>query len=373
MRFNVSDDDKGPQATVLVEGFQNSWLSASGSGFSGDASQFEGFEIQNYAGLNNGDAMVMYNRYVYNTGGSSMSMNALSKLNNFYYRFEADSTYKRLEVDVDKAGTLVQNEINGNAGNNATFAPGNIYQIPCYFRSTANKDKFYFAIPYYYWDGTRSYNKSLIVSAVRPSSSATKLDVNRYTSTAMCGNSWNQTASYQVINGVYYSLDTNWVYNVNTGSGSQVTALTKKDMGFANETPQPDVVYTISSDTSWGGSKQIFVSKDYLYVKAPAAQGSWTGTSNPGDSLDRYDPANFSTSASVGQMLGAPLSILASSGNISVQSISSSAADNILKVVGRKTDDPDLVKVYGAIDAAGLLTWAAQKSTTYSPVTIVKL
>lgn len=72
-------------------------------------------------------------------------------------------------------------------------------------------------------------------------------------------------------------------------------------------------------------------------------------------------------------MLGAPLSILASSGNISVQSVSSSSADNVLKVVGRKTDDPDLVKVYGAIDAAGLLTWAAQKSTTYSPVTIVKL
>lgn len=372
MRFDLSDDNKGPQATVLVEGFQNSWLSTSGSGFSGDASQFEGFEIQNYAGLNNGDAMVMYNRYVYSTG-SSMSMNALSKLNNFYYRFEADSTYKRLEVDVAKAGTLVQQEINGNSGNNATFAPGNIYQIPCYFRSTANKDKFYFAIPYYYWDGTRSYNKSLIVSAVRPSASDTKLDVNRYTSTAMCGNSWNQTASYQVINGVYYSLDTNWVYNPSNGSGSQVTALTKKDMGFATETPVADVVYTISSDTSWGGSKQIFVSKDYLYIKAPAAQGSWTGTSSPGDSLDRYDPANFTIFAPVGQMLGAPVSVLASSGNISVQSVSSSSTDNILKVVGRKTDDPDLVKVYGAIDAAGLLTWAAQQTTTYSPVTIVKL
>ncbi|MBU3556854.1 hypothetical protein ICN18_04350 [Polynucleobacter sp. Ross1-W9] len=372
MRFDLSDDNKGPQATVLVEGFQNSWLSASGSGFSGDASQFEGFEIQNYAGLNNGDSMVMYNRYVYNTGGSSMSMTPLSKLNNFYYRFEADSSYKRLEVDVDKAGTLVQQEINGNAGNNATFAPGNIYQIPCYFRSTANKDKFYFAIPYYYWDGTRSYNKSLIVSAVRPSASASKLDVNRYTSTAMCGNSWNQTASYQIINGIYYSLDTNWVYNVNNGSGSQVTALTKKDMGFATETPVADVVYTISSDTSWGGSKQIFVSKDYLYIKAPNA-GGWTGTSTPGDSLDRYDPAQFDKTRSVGQQLGTALSILRNSDNISVQSIASTSGDNILKVVGRRTDDADLVKVYGTVDEAGLLSWAAQKSTTYSPVTIVKL
>ena len=186
-------------------------------------------------------------------------------------------------------------------------------------------------------------------------------------------NSWNQTASYQVINGVYYSLDTNWVYDVNTGSGSQVTALTKKDMGFATETPLPDVVYTISSDTSWGGSKQIFVSKDYLYVKAPSAPGSWTGNSNPGDSLDRYDPTRFDKTRSVGQQLGTALSILANSNNISVQSVASTATDNILKVVGRKTDDPDLVKVYGTVDDAGLLTWAAQKSTTYSPVTIVKL
>jgi len=53
--------------------------------------------------------------------------------------------------------------------------------------------------------------------------------------------------------------------------------------------------------------------------------------------------------------------------------VTSTASDNILKVVGRKTDDPDLVKVYGTVDEAGLLTWAAQKSTTYSLVTIVKL
>jgi hypothetical protein len=372
MRFDLSDDTKGPQATILVEGFQNSWLNQSGSGFTGDASQFEGFEIQNYAGLNNGDAMVMYNRFVYSTG-TSMSTSALSKLNNFYYRFEADSNYTRIEVDVDKAGTLVRQEISANTGSTATFAPGNIYQIPCYFRSTTNKDKFFFAIPYYYWDGTRSYNKSLIVSAVRPAASATKLDLSRYTSTAMCGNSWNQTASYQVINGVYYSLATNWVYDPNTGSGSQVTALTKKDMGFATETPLADVVYTISSDTSWGGSKQIFVSKDYLYIKAPAASGTWTGASSPGDSLERYDPANFTIFAAVGSMLGTPLPILSSADNISVQSISSSATDNTLKVVGRRTDDPDLVKVYGDISAAGLLAWASQKATTYSPVTIVKL
>lgn len=370
MRFDLSDDAIGPQATVLVEGFQNSWLSGSGSGFSGDASQFEGFEIQNYAGLNNGDAMVMYNRYVYNTG--SMSMQSLYKLNTFYYRFDTDNTYKRLEVDVARAGQLVQAEIAGNSGNNATFAPGNIYQIPCYFRSTSNRDKFYFAIPYNYWDGTRSYQKSLIVSAVRPNASATTLGINRYTTSSMCGNSWNQTTPFQIINGVYYSLTSDWVWDPATMTSSQVTALIKKDFGFATETPQDDVIYTISSDRSWGGSKQFFVSKDYLYIKAPNS-GGWTSSSSPGDSFERYNPAQFNNTRPVGQQLGSALSILTNPDNISVQSIASTTADNILKIVGRRTDDADLIKVYGTIDEAGLLTWARQNTSTYSPVTIVKL
>ena len=93
----------------------------------------------------------------------------------------------------------------------------------------------------------------------------------------------------------------------------------------------------------------------------------------PGDALDRYDPANFNASAPVGQMLGAPVSVMANADNVSIQSIASTATDNVLRVVGRKTDDADLVKVYGSISELGVLTWAAQKSTTYSPVTIVKL
>ena len=377
MRFDLSDQTKGPQGTILVEGFQNSWLS---NGFAGDNSQFEGFDVQTYAGLDNGDAMIIYNRYVYNTGGSmagGTGSGSLSRHNTFYYRFAPDSTYTRLEVDIDKATTLVQNELNtntGGSGSNNTYTAANIYNIPCYFKSSTNKDKFYFAIPYYYWDrsGTgQGYNKSLIVSAVRPSASATKLDVNRYTTTRLCGNSWGQTASFQVINDSYYAIDTNWVWNPNTNSGGSVTTLIKKDFGFLNETPVDDVIYTISADTSWSGGKQFFVSKDYMYIKSPPT--TWSMISTPGDALDRYDPATFDNTRSVGSQLGTALPILASSNNISIQSIASTTTDNLLKVVGRKTDDADLVKVYGTVDDAGLLSWAAQKSTTYSPVTIVKL
>lgn len=376
MRFDLSDLTKGPQGTILVEGFQNSWLS---SGFTGDNSQFEGFDVQTYAGLDNGDAMVIYNRYVYNTGGmGTMSTGgSLSRHNTFYYRFDADSNFTRLEVDLDKATTLVQAELStntsGGASNN-TYVAANIYNIPCYFKSAADKDKFYFAIPYYYWDQTgtgQGYNKSLIVSAVRPSASATKLDVNRYTTTRLCGNSWGQTSSFQVVNGAYYALDTNWVWNPNTNNGGQVTTLIKKDFGFANERPVDDVLYTISSGTGWSNGKQFFVSKDYMYIKSPTIE--WSMTSTPGDTLERYDPTTFDNSRAIGSQLGSALSILTSASNVSIQSISSTSTDNSLKVVGRKTDDADLVKIYGTISELGVLAWAAQKSTTYSPVTIVKL
>jgi hypothetical protein len=75
----------------------------------------------------------------------------------------------------------------------------------------------------------------------------------------------------------------------------------------------------------------------------------------------------------VGSQLGSALTILTSSDNISIQSISSDAADDNLKIVGRKTDDADLLKVYGTVDALGALIWATQTSVTYSPVTILKL
>ena len=95
--------------------------------------------------------------------------------------------------------------------------------------------------------------------------------------------------------------------------------------------------------------------------------------SNPGDAFERFDPSQFDNTRPVGSQLGTPLGILANSANISIQSISSSADDDELKIVGRKTDDADLLKVYGTIDLNGLLTWATTTTTTYSPVTIVKL
>ena len=123
--------------------------------------------------------------------------------------------------------------------------------------------------------------------------------------------------------------------------------------------------------TGWGG-RTFYVSKDYLYLKT-SFTGPCSAGVTPGDGLQRFDPATFDNTRAVGSQLGTPLNIMASSDNVSIQSIASTPSDNILKVVGRKTDDADLVKVYGTVDDVGLLSWAAQKSTTYSPVTIVKL
>lgn len=370
MRFDLSDATKGPQGTVLVEGFQNSWLS---SGFSGDVSQFEGFDINNYAGLDNGDAMVMYNRYVYSVGGTTGAASAgLNRQNNFYYRFEIDGTYKRIEVDSTQVSQLVTTEMqqNGGQGNYGTGAIGN---IPCYFKSN-NPDKFYFAIPFSGYDTNRhlNINKSLIVAAVRPAASATTLSVTRYTTSLLCANTWGTTVPYYVINGEYYNLDSNWFWDPNTMQGSMRTALIKKNFGFATETPQDDEYYVISSNTQWWGGRSMYVSKDYLYMKSPYT-GAWSMGATPGDTFERYDPATFDNTQPVGSQLGSALSIIGSTDNISIQSVSSNGLDNVIKIVGRKTDDADLIKVYGTIDESGTLLWAPQSSATYSPVTILKL
>lgn len=372
MRFDLSNEDNGPQGTVLVEGFQNSWLS---SGFNGDVSQFEGFDINNYAGLDNGDAMVMYNRYVYSVGGMAMAASSgLSKQNNFYYRFETDGTYKRIEVDANQVSQLVTAEMQQN-GSNGTFGTGAIGQIPCYFKSP-DRNKFYFAIPFAAMVNNggvqSSINKSLIVSATRPSASATSLGVTRYTTSLLCANTWNTTTPYYVINGVYYNLDTSWYWDPNTNSGGNLTALIKKDFGFTTETPQNDVVYKISTSNSWWGGKSMYVSANYLYMKSPYT-GAWSMGSTPGDTFERYDPATFDNTQAVGSQLGTALSILSSVNNISIQSISSDSTSDNLKIVGRKTDDADLLKVFGTIDATGAVSWAPQTAVTYSPVTILKL
>ena len=196
--------------------------------------------------------------------------------------------------------------------------------------------------------------------------------MSRYTTSAICANTWNSTTPFQVINGVYYNTDSNWVWDSNTNTGAQRTTLIKKDFGFATETPQPDVFYTIDNSSGWWGGRTFYVSKDYLYLKTPFT-GPWSSGTTPGDGLQRFNPANFDNTRPVGSQLGTPINIMASSDNVSIQSIASTANDNVLKVVGRKTDDADLIKVYGTVEETGLLTWAAQKSTTYSPVTIVKL
>ena len=370
-RFDLSSDTLGPQGTILVEGFQNSWLS---SGFTGDVSQYEGFDINNYSGLENGDAMVMYNRYVYSVGGMMSASSNLYKQNNFYYRFETDGTYKRIEVDATQVANLVTAEMQAN-GSSGSFGTGSIGQIPCYFKSSSNKDKFYFAIPFSGYDpaNSRSFNKSLIVSAVRPTADDVALGVSRYTTSNLCAYTWGTTTPYYIVNGIYYNLDSMTGYwDSGLSQWVQKMTLISKDFGFASGTPQNDVTYTISASNSWWGGKSMYISKNYIYIKSPFT-GAWGMGSNPGDAFERFDPSQFDNTRPVGSQLGAPLGILANSANISIQSISSSADDDELKIVGRKTDDADLLKVYGTIDLNGLLTWATTTTTTYSPVTIVKL
>lgn len=129
----------------------------------------------------------------------------MSRQNNFYYRFEADSTYKRVEVDSTAVAGLVNAELIASGNSSSTYGMVAIGNIPCYFKSTSNKDKFYFAISFYgtYNPSASSYvNKSFIVSALRPSANATTLSVSRYTTSSLCANTWNASVPFQVINGI---------------------------------------------------------------------------------------------------------------------------------------------------------------------------
>lgn len=72
MRFDLSEDNKGPQATAPVEGFQIHGLVHREVDFLVIHPNSKVLKFKTMPAINNGDAMVMYNRYVYSTG-SSMS------------------------------------------------------------------------------------------------------------------------------------------------------------------------------------------------------------------------------------------------------------------------------------------------------------
>ncbi|PUE54829.1 hypothetical protein B9Z36_12555 [Limnohabitans sp. Rim8] len=380
LRFDLTDDKKGPVASTLVEGFQQAWLNNT----FGYNTESEGFSIKGYQGLNNGDVAILYQRYISTSGTWAQKLNA------FYYTFAADGSYDRVKFDdtsINSALTNAYTQATVGNGQSWTSMPAQQkwYDISCFFKDSADNNSFVFTIPYWYgyYDTTSTQWKSGLQSVIfkgsKPAAGAATMPVStirgdssicaQYSSTGIGATpTMNGSGSRpSKVGETYYALQS-W-------DGWDGIRWSQKTYLIANKFDgAADVKQVISTSNTWTGSRKIYATKDYLFLKSPADGMAWTSTSQPGDNLWRIDPA-ATLHALVGSELN-PLDykvVIDASEFISIAKLATSATDNAAKLTGRDLADPDLTKIIGDIDAAGLFTKATAVNTTLQPVSIVKL
>lgn len=373
LRFDLTDDAKGPVAITLVEGFQKSWLSSAYTSGSIDQ-EYEGFTIKGYQGLNNGDLAILYERSFSSPGTWS------TKLNAYYYSFASDGAYERVKFDdsaINSALTTAFNN-NANAGNMNTNSM-NWYDISCFFKDPTADTSFIFTIPYSYWNGANSGMYALVLKGTKPSSGEVTMPVSVvFEASAICSESSGMGAAAAMgstggtrpskIGDTYYALQSRYGMDNMTGWSSKVYLVSNKFDGNV-DTSQ----LLSSSNNWWTGGRKLYASKDYLYLKSPSNGMAWTNNIQPGDSLWRIDPT---------------LSLLDNQGNIDAQlhkevivandylsltKVAANKKDNLVKITARDLADNDLTKIIGDIDEAGLFTKATAINTTLQPVSILKL
>ena len=377
LRFDLTDDNKGPVASTLIEGFQQSWL----NGYTGaGASEYEGFFIKGYQGLNNGDLAILYQR----TFGSSMNMS--SKLNSFYYSFAADGAYTRVKFDDTSINTALNTAVNsGNAGNANNGM--HWYDISCFFKDPASPDSFVFTIPYWYYAGGSSATSgmsALILRGNKPAAGDTTMPVQMITygsaicsessgmggagAATMAGNS-NSTRPSKIGN-KYYALQSVYGNGGNGGSWGQRYYLVSNSFDG-----QPDTKQIVSASSSWWSyGRKLYASKDFLFLQTPATGMAWTDNTQPGDTLVRIDPTATLTLDNSGNLdASSYLSVIGSNEHLSITKVATNKLDNIAKVTARDLADVDLSKIVGDIDEAGLFTRATVVNKDLQPISIVKL
>ena len=386
LRFDLTNDEKGPVASTLIEGFQQSWLSS----YTGSSlSEYEGFRIKGYQGLNNGDLAVLYERSISSAGNWQYRLNA------YYYAFEADATYERFRFD-DAAlnSALTQATITAtNVGSSPTnYSAGgtiNWYDISCFFKdpNAQSSSSFIFTIPYYfgYYDNTfggggwRSGMQAVIFKGNRPVTGAATMPVTVVRDdTALCaeyssgggsmtGNSGSRPSK---VGDTYYALQS-WSGYTNGGGWGQKTYL------IANKFDgTPDDKQVISTAANWSGSRKLYATKDYLLMKSPDTSTStvYTMNSQPGDNLWRIDPTGRLSPLVSNEMDPQDyMVVIAPSDKISISKVATNNKDNAAKLTGRDVSDPDLQKIIGDIDVNGLFTKATAVNANLQPVSIVKL
>jgi len=380
LRFDLADDDKGPIASTLIEGFQQSWLSTYTGG---SLSEYEGFRIKGYQGLNNGDLAVLYERSISSAGSWQYRLNA------YYYAFEADATYERFRFDdtaLNSALTQATAAATNAQGSNTNYTAGgtiNWYDISCFFKdpSAQSSSSFIFTIPYYfgYYDTQwQSGMQSVIFKGSRPAAGATTMPVSVVRNdTALCaeyssggsmmGNSGSRPSK---VGDTYYALQSWSGFTVGGGWGQKTYLIANKFDGTADDKQ------VISTSPNWSGSRKLFATKDYLFLKSPDTSTStvYTMNSQPGDNLWRIDPSARLRPLISNEMDPRDyLVVIAPSDKISISKVATNNVDNAAKLTGRDVSDPDLKKIIGDISANGLFTKATAINATLQPVSIVKL
>jgi hypothetical protein len=167
----------------------------------------------------------------------------------------------------------------------------------------------------------------------------------------------------------YYALQTSSGWDAGTSQWSQKTYLVSNKLDGS-----ADVKKLVSNGNTWMGSRKIYASKNYLFLKSPSTGTAWTSNSQPGDNLWRIDP-NATFSPLINGELN-PLDyqvVINATEYISIAKIATTSLDNKAKLTGRDLNDPDLAKIIGDIDENGLFTKAAAANKDLQPVSIVKL
>ena len=389
LRFDLSNDDVGPIASTLIEGFQQSWLS---TGFTGNTSEYEGFSINGYQGLNNGDVALVYRRSI--SSGSTWS----DKLNAFYYQFAADGTYDRLKFDDTQINTLLNAAISHHVTPGSNWAPSGSasswYDISCFFK-TEEDGSFLFTIPYWYnytytdGGGNPAYNNgvaALLLKGSTPAAGALTMSVTQVArQTAICSESSSFGGAAATAGGsasvrphkigdTYYALQSVSGWDASSGSWGSKLYLVGNDFDGTS-----DVTQLISSDNSWWGSKKLHSSKTFLYLQSGPDGNDWAGygpdsTKQPGDKLWRLDPtATLALDANGALDSSSYVEVLDAQDSISISKVAADKVADDLVLTGRDLGDPDLKKVIIDIDAAGALTRRPATNTSLQPVSIVKL
>ena len=387
LRFNLSNDDVGPVASTLVEGFQQSWLTNS---FTGNTSEYEGFSINGYQGLNNGDVALVYQRSI--SSGSIWS----HKLNAFYYQFAADGTYERLKFDDTQINTLLNEAISHHVVQGSTWTPDGSasrwYDISCFFK-TEEEGSFLFTIPYWYnytytdGLGNSAYDNgvaALLLKGSTPVAGAQSMSVTQVArQTAICSESSSfgmammgdsLSVRPHKIGNTYYALQSVSGWDANSQNwGSKLYLVGNVFDGT------PDVTQLISSDNNWWGSKKLHSSKTFLYLQSGPDGNDWAGygldsSKQPGDKLWRLDPtATLVLKADGALDSSSYVEVLDAQDSISISKVAAEKVVDALVLTGRDLGDPDLKKVIIDIDAVGALTRRPAINNSLQPVSIVKL